>query len=262
MILEASDVTVRLGCREVVSGASLRAESGCVIGVLGPNGAGKTSLLKALAGVLPCEGTLTLEGRPLSSLGDRIRARSLAYLPQGVTAHWPLAVRDIVMLGRLPHGNAWGMAPSAADGEAVSRALRETNITALAERPFDRLSGGEKARVLLARALAVQAPVLLADEPVAHLDPGQQLHVMDLLRRRAAQGDAVVVVAHDLALASRTCDQVVLMREGRIFDQGAPRAVMTDDALRAVYGVEVARGCWQGRDFLLPWRSCVDWREV
>lgn len=256
-VLEARDVTVSLGGRQVLSKASLRVAGGEVLGLLGPNGAGKTTLIKALAGVLgPAQ--VNVDGISVATLTPTERARRIAYLPQGTDTHWPMPVRDVVALGRLPHRIAWARDRQVAaerDRAAIARAVVEADLDALAERPMNALSGGERARVLLARALAVEAPVLLADEPVAHLDPGHQLQVLALLRRRAQAGDAVVVVLHDLALAARHCDRVMVMDHGRVVADGRPSEVLEDGLLARIYGIQVARGEYQGAPFLLPWSA-------
>ncbi|MBM9402701.1 ABC transporter ATP-binding protein, partial [Gluconacetobacter azotocaptans] len=159
----------------------------------------------------------------------------------------PMHVADLVALGRLPYR---AHPDRARDGAAVTRALAEADLLALRDRPASRLSGGERARMGLARALAVEAPYLLADEPVAALDPAHALAVMDVFRRLAAGGAGVVVVLHDLMLAARFCDRIVLMHAGQVAAQGRPADVLTDAALRAVYGVEVRRI----EDAVIPWR--------
>lgn len=250
-ILEAREVTLSLGGRRVLDHAALQVESGQVLGLLGPNGAGKTTLLKVLAGVLG-PATVHVDGTDAATLPPTERARRIAYLPQGSEIHWPMPVRDVVALGRLPHRAA---RDPARDRAAVARAMDEADVKGLADRPINTLSGGERARALLARALAVDAPVLLADEPVAHLDPGHQLQVLALLRRRARAGDAVVVVLHDLGLAARHCDRVMVMDRGRVVAQGAPAEILDDALLARVYGISVARGEHQGASFLLPWAA-------
>ena len=175
-VLAASDVTVRLAGKMIVERANLALRRGEVVALVGPNGAGKTTLVRALAGLLPCDGDIALEGRPLAALSARERAQLIAYLPQGHVFHWPLPVASVVALGRHPHAD--GFAPaSERDRAAVRRALDATGIQALADRSIVTLSGGERARVALARAIATEAPVLLTDEPTASLDPRHQLPV-------------------------------------------------------------------------------------
>ncbi|MDO4725066.1 MAG: ABC transporter ATP-binding protein, partial [Comamonadaceae bacterium] len=193
-----------------------------------------------------------LQGRPLADWPPAERARQMAYLAQGATLHWPLPVREVVALGRLPHGDA--QRPSGQ--QAIDAALQATGLQALAERNAQSLSGGERARALLARALAVQAPVLLADEPLAALDPAQQLHCMALLREQARQGQAVAVVLHDLSLASRFCHQLLLLDGGRTLRQGPPAQVLDDTALAQTFGIaalRIAPGDGQP-PCILPWR--------
>lgn len=256
-LLEAHHVTLSLGGRQVLDHVHLRVAGGEVLGLLGPNGAGKTSLVKVLAGVLG-PARLQVIGVDTATLSPPQRARCIAYLPQGADTHWPMTVRDVVALGRLPHRVLWARERAGAmerDRAAIARALAETDVETLAERPMNALSGGERARVLLARALAVEAPVLLADEPVAHLDPGHQLRVLALLRRRAQAGDAVVVVLHDLGLAARHCDRIMVMDRGRVVADGAPMEVLDDSLLAQVYGITVARSDYQGSPTLLPWSA-------
>ena len=160
-----------------------------------------------------------------------------AYVPQGQTLHWPLSVERLVGLGRLPH-----LAPmsriSAADTAAIERAMARADVLDLRDRIATELSGGERARALFARALAVEAPALIVDEPLASLDPGHQIDVMDLLRAEAAAGGTVIVVLHDLTFAARYCDRLLLIDKGRVMADGAPAAVLTADRLQAVYGID------------------------
>ncbi|MBL8251718.1 MAG: ABC transporter ATP-binding protein [Candidatus Competibacter sp.] len=252
-LLDAERISVNLAGRWVVNGVSLCAAAGQVVALLGPNGAGKTTLLAALAGLRPFQGRVQLQGRPLTSFNRRDKARTLAYLPQGQLAHWPLTVRRLVELGRLPHLAPW-QPPAAADRLAVATALQRTGIAELAERPFDTLSGGERARVLLARVLAVEAPLVLADEPVASLDPFHQLQVMELLRDYADGGAAIVVVLHDLTLAARFCDELLLLRDGMLVARGAPQAVLSAAHLADTYRVTALHGEQDGQYYVLPWR--------
>ena len=236
--LEAQGLTVRLGRRVALSGIDCDPRPGRLTLVIGPNGAGKTTLLRALAGLVrPSEGRVTLEGTDIARLRPADRARALAYLPQGGLSAWPIPVRDVVALGRLPHGERPDALPEPGR-EAVSRSIAAVGLEGFEERPVTELSGGERARALLARALATEAPVLLADEPVAALDPRHQLIVLEVLRARARAGAVVVAVMHDLALAARFADTIVLLDGGRVASQGAPAEVLTEARLAASFGIE------------------------
>ena len=252
-LLEADRIRVSLAGRPVVNGVDLCADAGQLIALLGPNGAGKTTLLAALAGLRPFHGSVRFQGRALASLSRLEKARALAYLPQGQIAHWPLTARRLVELGRLPHLAPW-RPPDAADRLAVEAAMRRTGVAELAERPFDTLSGGERARVLLARVLAVEAPLLLADEPVASLDPYHQLQVMELLRDYADAGAAVIVVMHDLTLAARFCDGLTLLRDGALVAQGSPERVLSAEHLADSYHIAALCGEHDGQPYVVPWR--------
>ncbi len=237
--LMARNVTVRLGARDVVHDASLSLNGGELVALVGPNGAGKTTLIRALAGLVPADGTITLDGKPLASLSGRDRARAIAYLPQGHVFHWPMSVASIVMLGRAPHADGFSAA-TPDDRAAIARALAITETAAFAERAVTTLSGGERARVALARALATQAGILLADEPTAALDPRHQLTVMGLLRKAAHDGGAVLAIMHDLTLAARFADRVVVMDRGAVAADGTPAEAMSRERLAAVFGIESA----------------------
>ena len=237
LLLRADAVTVQLGGNAVVQGASLTLRAGELVALVGPNGAGKTTLMRALAGLLPASGTIEINGRPIEALKPLERARAIAYLPQGHVFHWPMNVAAVVALGRHPHADPFSRtAPT--DREAVSRALKATATEAFAGRAVTTLSGGERARVALARALATEAPMLFADEPTASLDPRHQLVVMDLLRRSTRAGGAVLAILHDLTLAARFADRVLVMDGGRIVADGSPANALSPAQIAKVFGVD------------------------
>jgi iron complex transport system ATP-binding protein len=235
--LAAVNVTVRFGTRDIVRQANLALKAGELVAMIGPNGAGKTTLMRALAGLIPAQGAITVDGKPLAALTQRERARAVAYLPQGHVFHWPMPVASIVMLGRAPHADAFSTT-TAADREAVAQALAMTETQDFAQRPVTTLSGGERARVALARAMATQARVLLADEPTAALDPRHQLTVMALLRQAARNGAAILAIMHDLTLAARFADRVIMMDAGAIAADGTPAEAMSSERLAAVFGIQ------------------------
>jgi iron complex transport system ATP-binding protein len=235
--LIAENVSVRLGKPKVLSGISLRLRTGALTVVVGPNGAGKSTLLRTLAGlVVPAEGRVALDGTALHRMRPSERARAIAYLPQGGAIAWPLPVEEVVALGRMPYGEGPGrLRPEGR--QAVADAVVQVGLSGFERRPASELSGGERARVLLARALAVGAPVLLADEPVAALDPRHQLVVLEVLKARAARGGTAVAVMHDLGLAARFADEIVLLESGRLRACGPPAEVLTPAALAESFGV-------------------------
>lgn len=243
---------VQLGGRLALSGIQAEFQPGRLHAVLGPNGAGKSTLLRALVGIEPAiRSEISLNGQPLSALSRRQRARSISYLPQSQVVHWGMTARRVVALGRLPytHGHT---RLSAGDEDAITRAMTATDTLGFQKRPIDQLSGGERARVLLARALAVDAPILLADEPLAALDPGHQIDVMRLLRKQAKAGKTVIAVLHDLTLASRYCDTVLVLDNSRVAGAGAPEAVLTPNLLARIYGITALRRTEDGRTILYP----------
>ncbi len=240
--LSANAIGVTLAGRRVLEGVDVRVCAGELLGLLGPNGAGKSTLLRVMASVLaPTSGALELDGRPLGAIAPDERARRIAYLPQSAVCHWPMAVEEVVALGRLPHRRAW--APmSRHDRECVARAMRATDVEPFRGRSVGALSAGERARVLLARALAGEPRILLADEPVAGLDPAHQLEVMAMLSRMAARGAAVIVVLHDLTLAARHCSRLTLLRAGRVVASGDADAVLCTEHLRDTFGIRALSG--------------------
>lgn len=229
------------GERAVLRDASARLSSGLVTGIVGPNGAGKTTLFRVASGLLPLSGgTVTVLDNALELWSREGLARSIAYLAQGGEAHWPIFARRLVALGRMPHRTSFARYDSG-DDRIVDEALDRCDALAFANRRIDELSAGERARVLLARALATAAPILLADEPAAHLDPAHQIRLMELLRDEAARGTAVGVTLHDLPLAARYCDDIVVLDNGRVAVQGSPEAALSDARLASVFGIAARR---------------------
>ena len=253
-MLRLSSVSKSFGGRQILDAVNLELGPGEKVALVGPNGAGKTTLLRALAGLLPAQGTVHVEGRAVAALDLRERARRFAYLPQGQNVHWPLPVRDVVALGRYPHGATDPSRLGADDSAIVERAMRATDVAAFADRPVTELSGGERSRVLLARALAVAAPVILADEPTTSLDPRHQIEVMHLLRD-AAESALVIVVTHDLSLAARFADTVIVLHNGRLVASGRPAETLSDEMLARVFEVRAARHQHDGAPVIVPWAA-------
>ncbi len=215
--------------------------------LLGPNGAGKSTLLKAIAGLVRSKGRIELDGANLAHADRKERAKRIAYVPQSAQLSAPLAVRQVVELGRFPHRHPFAPLRSS-DREAVASALRDARVEALADKPFTQLSGGEQQRVSLARALATGADALLLDEPTGNLDVCHALECHRVTRRLADRGAAVLMVLHDLTEARRYADHVVLLSEGAVHASGSPRAVVAATPVRDVYRVALVEGAGLGYD--------------
>lgn len=262
VLLAAEGVAHTFGrARPVLDGVDLTLRAGERLVVLGPNGAGKTTLLRVLAGLLsPASGRATVAGDPLRGLPRREVARRIAVVPQELAVPFPYSVREMVAMGRAPRLGALGR-ELAADRAAVDAAMTRLGLSGLALRAFPTLSGGEKQRVILARALAQQADVLLLDEPTAHMDLGHRVHTFDWLaewvaERRDARG--ALVVTHDLWLGARFADRMILLDRGRCVADGAPAEVLTPERISAVYGVDVdVQADAAGRPLLVAARSRI-----
>ena len=255
-LLQGSGINIGFDKASILIETDFNLEEGELVGIIGPNGAGKTSLMRTIAGLLqPRSGEIRFLNQPMASISDRQRARQLAYLPQGNESHWDVTVETVVMLGRLPHRKSW-KGPSERDREIVSQALRTCNVSHFSDRSINTLSGGEKARVMLARALAVEPRLLLADEPVAGLDPGHQLDVMEKFRQLSQSGMGIMIVLHDLTLAARYCSRLLLLFDKRILAQGKPQDVLSEENLAHCFGIRAHIGVANQHPFVIPVQRC------
>lgn len=245
-MLEMQEISLTLGGQPVLADISAELHAGTLTALVGPNGAGKSSLLKVAAGlVAPDTGSVALAGRNFADV--RQRARAIAYMPQFQRVAWPLACRDVVALGLLPLGLR--------DDALVMAALNKCRAAQFADRPIDTLSGGEQARVYLARLMVAQAPVMLLDEPVQSLDAAGALAVMHVLRGAANDGAAVGLVVHDLNLAAKFCDRVLLLDRGRLAAAGTAREVLSPELLQPIFKVEFDAVSSPEGQYLLPLRN-------
>ena len=235
--LVADSLSIEIAGVQLLKSVSYRLVPGQLLALIGPNGAGKTTLLRTSLGLLrPDSGSSRLGNRSMLALSAAERARAIAYLPQLRQVAWPSTVRQVVSLGRFAYGASPGHL-GVRDAEAVERALNATELYNLAERSLTTLSGGELARVHCARALASEAPLLLADEPVAALDPRHQFSVLELLRRFCDEGGGALVVLHDLPLAVRYADELLWLTEGSLVAQGPASTTLTEERIAEVFGV-------------------------
>ncbi len=238
-LLEVRDLTVAYAARDVLSGVDLDLQPGSIVGLLGPNGAGKSTLVRALSGVLGrFAGEVRIVGDDLRSLARKEVARRIAVVPQEPRFEFPFTALEVVVMGRHPHLSGLAF-ESAADIAIARRALERCGALHLARRPIDQLSSGERQRIVFARALAQQAPILLLDEPASFLDLRFQVELFDRLRELAEEGTGIVAVLHDLNLAAEYCDRIVLLQAGKVFAAGPTAEVLTYKNLTTVYETEI-----------------------
>ncbi|MBT5861448.1 MAG: ABC transporter ATP-binding protein [Gammaproteobacteria bacterium] len=240
--LVAHKVSIEVAGTSILRDATVSLQPGELVAILGPNGAGKTSLLRALMGLTKTSGgSVELDGVTCSEMAPQDRARLVSYLPQHQPLAWPNRVMDVVALGRFAHGAALDRL-NPEDTAAVMNAITACDLNKLAERATTTLSGGELARVHFARAIAAQTPLLIADEPVAELDPRHQIRIANLLRHYVDDGGGALVVLHEIPLAARVADHLVWMKNGRIFAEGTPAETLTSQMMEDVYGVRAHVG--------------------
>jgi len=241
-MIKFENLSAGYGPCHVFQSVTAEAKPGELIALIGPNGCGKSTLLKTLCGIIsPSSGTITVSGNKLNDLPLKARAKTIAYLAQSREAMPSMSVEDVVRLGRAPYRG--GLGRMSTEGEAaITSALSRTQSHVFKGRRFDSLSGGEQARVLLARALAVEAPVLLADEPIAALDPFYQLSMMGILKAEAASGKIVIAALHDLSLAAQFADRIWMMHQGKIVADGKPSDVLNAENLKTVFGIKLPKG--------------------
>ena len=247
-MLDVSDLAVSFGDQSVVSGVEFSVDRGSLVGLVGPNGAGKTTVLRTVKGTLdPDAGTVRVDGEPIHRKSAKAVSRLVASTPQGTALSFDFSVRQTVEMGRTPHLGRFDRMDEA-DRRAVERAMERASVTGFADRPFTSLSGGERQRVLLARALAQETPVLLLDEPTASLDINHAVRTLELVRTLVDDGKTAVAAIHDLNLAARYCDELVLLAGGGVRAAGRPADVLTSDTLRDAFDAETLVTTQPGTD--------------
>lgn len=254
MSINIKNLHLQLGSNTILHDINLSIQPGEMIGLIGPNGAGKTSLLKVLAHLYKqFSGEYLFYNKPIHHYNIKELSHRIGYLAQDAQAHWPLKVQTLIELGRLPYQGMFSQL-SSNDKIAIKQATEHTEVTHLLDRVITELSGGEKARVFLARLLAANPNVIFLDEPIAALDPYHQLHIMEILKNHTANGGTIVVILHDLNLATRFCDRLVLMDKGTIIQEGNINQLLNNNLLEKTYGVELKLFCENDAFSVTPWK--------
>lgn len=248
--LVLKQASVSLEKENIFRDISFSVTSGEFIALLGPNGVGKTTLMRAVAGLLDYEGSILLNGAEVREMSSQDSGKAISYIPQGHEVHWPMCSKDIVALGRLPYRTVVNF-NNEEDEEIVRQAMIAAEAEEFSDRQYNQLSGGEKSRVMIARALANGAPMLLADEPIAALDPYHQLQILEMLRKKVDEGLSLVVILHDILLAGQFADRIILMHENHIIADGKPEEALRSELLERVYKItptqeiNYKRGLWE-----------------
>jgi len=254
MVVSVENVSFSYGRLQVLKDVTMNAKEGEIVCLLGPNGAGKSTLLKCILGALkPQKGRIIINGDDISNLNPIELAKLIGYVPQVIEQTFPLTVFEVILTGRLPH-LSW--TPRQSDLEAVRTAMRLLGIENLAWKNLSELSGGQRQKVLLAMALAKEPSILLLDEPTSNLDLNSQLEVMDVIRDVVEDGKTAIVALHDLNLALRYADRVVVMKDGRVIADGKPAEVLEEDVIEGVYGVKAIVKNENGLRYVIPLGRC------
>ncbi len=255
-LLEVTALSVKFAHKTILHNIDFGMNAGEFIGLIGPNGSGKTTLIRSLSGMLPDnKKKVKFLGRSLADYNRKQLAKKMAYLPQGNESHWSITVENLVMLGRLPHQKLW-QGSSDLDKKIVQKVLQDCGVSQFANTPVDTLSGGERARVFLSRALAVEPELLLVDEPISGLDPGYQLDVMQKFRQLSESGMGIICVIHNLTLATRYCHKLVMLSEQKIISAGKPEQVLSSENIARCYNIKVHKGEAEGHAFVIPIERC------
>lgn len=250
--IECREVRIRIDGRNIIPNLSIDFPRKSLVGIVGPNGAGKTTFARALLRLVDItSGSISIFDKPITNYHRSELAKKLSYLPQEAPVHWPILTKQAVALGRF--ATDANLDTAGVLDASVKKAMKATDTFHLRDRSVRTLSGGEFARVMMARALAPNAPILIVDEPIASLDPYHQLHVMEILRQSADEGATVLAILHDLTLASRFCDRIVLMKDGKIEGDGPPNEVLRPQLVEDTYEVLSVEGSHEGEAFMIPW---------